>query len=412
MRRILLIFKNDMKRRLKSPTAVLVLLAIPMIMTGIMGAVFAPSGGEAGLPAIKVLLVDHDKNVASRILLGAFDADQMKDMFQVSLVEEEEGKKLMGKGKASAMVIIPEKFTEDIVDGKVTRFIVEKNPSEQFLPDIVEEFMNTAAILLSGVTQVFGEEIKMVKQLIDLPLENVTTTDMLPYLDMAKDKILLLKEYLSPLLLSLKEEVTGKKEKQPKINIFSYVLPGISIMFLLFIIEIFIRDILTDRETGMLRRMMFAPLKSMEYIVARITSGWIMGIMATFVIVAMGKLVFNIAWGNYLHLFLFTAVTCLWIAAFFSLLNSFFKNRNQAGALTAPIILAFSAFGGSMVQVSQMPKAFGTVAQFTLNHWFITGVNNIRTGIFPLVPMLVLLVSGVILFILAAIFLRKRLTTH
>lgn len=412
MRRILLIFKNDVKRRVKSPYAVLVLLLIPVVMTGIIGAIFAPSGGENKLPKIKVLVVDKDKNIGSKVLLGAFDSPRLKEMFQVTIVDETEGKKLISKGKASALIVIPEKFSDRLIKMEKSEFPVIKNPSEQFLPNVVEEFMVTSSVIISGVVQVFETEIKAIDALTDIPTEQISIAAMTPFLEQGKEKIVTLEKFLSPLLIQLKEETTGKEEKEkgPALNIFSFILPGMSIMFLLFIIEIFIRDILTEREDGKFQRMMFSPVRSMEYIFARIISGWVMGIAVCLVIVLVGILLFNIDWGNYLYLFIFVTVTNFWIASFFALLNSFFKNRRQSGAFTAPIILVFSVFGGSVIPADQLPAAFRMVSYITPNRWFIKGVEHINSGTFPTLHFAVLLLTGIILFLLAAVFLKRRIT--
>ncbi len=397
-----------MKRRIKSPYTILVMLLIPIFMTGIMGAIFSPS--EDQLPKIKVLVVDKDKNIASKFLLGVFDSKDLKEMFQVTVVDETEGKKLISKGRASALIIIPEKFTDRLIKAEKSEFLVIKNPSEQFLPNVVEEFMATFSVIISGFVQVFEPELKTINALLDVPLEQVSIAAMIPFMEQSKTKIITLKNYLSPLLIQLKEEVTRKKKKEPGLNIFSLVLPGMSIMFLLFIIEIFLRDILTEREDGKFQRMMFSPMRTMEFVFARITSGWVMGIFVYLVTVLLGILLFNIAWGNYLYLFIFTTVTCFWIAAFFALLDSFFKNRNQAGAFAAPIIMVFSVFGGSILPVNQMPEAVRWISGITLNHWFIKGAEQIRSGSFPFIPFDILLLSGLILFLLASQFLKKRIT--
>ncbi|MCP4216741.1 MAG: ABC transporter permease [bacterium] len=410
MRRIALILKTDIKRRLKTPYSVLVLLLIPFVMTAIMGAVFAPSDSGSQIPKIKVLLVDNDKSAASKLLVSAFDSKEMTEMFQVTVVDEEKGRQQIAKGKASALLIIPDGFTAKLTSAEKTVLTVIKNPSEQFLPQVVEEFINTFGIIISGVVQVFEEEIKIVKSALEMKTRDIDMITMLPILEKGKQKIVSLEKYLDPLVLELKKEVTGKKKKKNTFNIFSAVLPGISIMFMMFIIEIFLREILTDREDGKLQRMMFAPLPSSQYVLARIISGWVMGILVFFIVGVFGSIFFSISWGNYLVLFVFIALTSLWIASFFALLNSLFKNKNQAGAITSPVILAFAAFGGSMIPVNQLPDAFRSISQFTLNHWFIEGVRQITSGKLPVQPFLVLAVTCVLLLSAAIVFLKKRIT--
>jgi ABC-type multidrug transport system permease subunit len=393
---------------MKAPYTIIVMLMIPIMMTGILGAIFSPS--ENTLPKIKVLMVDKDKNIASKLLLGSFDTPELKEMFQVTVVDETEGKKLISKGKASALIVIPEKFSDRLIKAEKSEILVVKNPSEQFLPNVVEEFMATFSVIISGLVQVFEPELKAIDTLLEVPVEQVSIAAMVPFMEKSKTKIITLKDYLSPLLIKLKEEVTKKKEKKTRINIFGAVLPGMSIMFLLFIIELFLRDILSEREDGKLQRIMFAPTRSMEFISARIFSGWVMGILVYLVTIIAGILLFRIDWGNYLYLFIYVTVTCFWIASFFALLNAFFKNRNQAGAFVAPIIMVFSIFGGSMLPVSQLPAGLRSVSSFTLNHWFIQGVEQIRTGTFPTIPFAILLFTGILLFLLASQFLKKRIT--
>ena len=155
MRRLLLILRNDVRRHLKAPLPVIIFILIPLMMTGLIGTIFAPRADESRLPPIQVLLVDHDQGLVSRLLAGAFDNEEMRKTLQVTVTDEAEGRERMHRGRASAMVIIPEQFTVDLLDAKPVTLEIIKNPAEQFLPDIVEEFVNTLAVVLSGAVQAF-----------------------------------------------------------------------------------------------------------------------------------------------------------------------------------------------------------------------------------------------------------------
>ena len=435
MSRTTLIIKNDIKRRLRAPLATVLFLVIPFAMTALIGMIFDPgAGGETKLPPIKVLLVDKDKNLASKFFIGAFDQPQMKDMFQATTVSEAEGEKLMKKGKASAMLIIPENFSLDLADQKPSRLVVVRNPAEEFLPTIVEEFANTMAIGFSGLAQVFADELKIVKMFGNSSLEKISIAELTPFLEMSRIKFMAIKKYLSPLLIGLKTSTItkpGQAAKSPKetvataqspkgtdvtvqpkgFNIFAFILPGMLIMFLLFIIEAFMREIQNERADGKIRRMMFSPLTTRELILARIFSGWLLGVLICSLAMAMGALIFRIDWGNYFWLFLLVAVACFWCAAFFGMLNAFFKNKNQAGAFASPIILVSAAFGGSMLPLEQIPQGMRWLAKFTVNNWFITGCRQIVAGDIPLASLLVLLISGLLFGTVAMVALQRRLTT-
>ena len=413
MRRLFLILKNDVRRHLKAPLAIVIYIIIPIAMTGLIGVIFAPRAEENQLPPIQVVLVDKDKNLASRLFMGAFDADQMKKMFQVTVADEAEGRKRMEKGKASAMVVIPERFTLDLLDIKPVTLEVVKNPAEQFLPDVVEEFMNTMAVMLSGAVQAFEPEARGIRAMLDGPVDAFPWETLGPEFGKAQKKVVAAEKYLNPLLLRIREEKTkapGAKQSLSMTDIFSIILPGLAIMFLLFIVQTIMRDMISEREDGKLRRMLTSPLRSGELIGARILGGWLMGFIILLVMVAFGTLVFRVYWGPFGNFLLLGAAAAFWTACFFALMNALVRNRNQAGALSAPIILAFSIFGGSMMNPEAMPKAFRVVGIVTPNRWFIDGATLVREGRFPTLSILILTISGLILLALAVPALRRRAT--
>ncbi len=372
---------------------------------------FTPISKNGDLPPIPVVLVDKDKGLASRLLLGAFDSGEVKSMFQATVADEAEGRARMVKGKASAMVVIPERFTLDLLELKPVVLDVLKNPAEQFLPDVVEEFMNTAAVMLSGAVQAFEPEVRGVRAMLDGPVDSFPWETLGPELGQAQKKITAASKYLDPLLLRLKTEkvqVPGAKANVTRADVFSVILPGLAVMFLLFIVQTVMRDMISEREDGKLRRMLTTPLRSGELIGARILGGWAMGLVILLVMTAFGTLVYKTYGGPFGFYVVLGAVAAFWTAAFFALMNALVKNRNQANALSAPIILAFSIFGGSMMNPEAMPKAFRTVGVLTPNRWFVDGAKLVREGQFPAVPLLVLAASGLVLLLLAIPALRRR----
>lgn len=412
MRRLFLVLGNDVRRHLKSPFAILIYIAIPMVMTALIGVIFAPRAEGPELPPIPLVLVDNDKALASKLLLGSFDVDQLKKMFQVTVADEAEGRRRMEKGKASAMIIVPEGFTLDLLEAETTTLTVVKNPAEQFLPDIVEEFVNTLAVMLSGAVQAFEEEARGIRALLDQPIESFPWDRLGPELGRAQKKIAAAGKVLDPLLIGLKEEegteAAGPRTSFTQTDLFSMILPGMAVMFLLFIVQTLMRDIISEREDGKLRRMMTTPLRPMELVGARLVGGWVMGIAVLLVMVAVGTLLFRVRWGTFGYFLVLGAAASFWTAAFFGLFHALVRNRNQAGAFAAPVILAFSLFGGSMMNPEAMPKAFLAVGIATPNRWFIDGAALVRDGKFPALSFLVLVGSGLVLAALAVPALRRR----
>ena len=106
---------------------------------------------------------------------------------------------------------------------------------------------------------------------------------------------------------------------------------------------------------------------------------------------------FAIRWGNFFYLLLLGGAALAALCGLFALFNAFFRNRNQAGSVTAPVILVFAALGGSMIPVNQLPRGIQAISRFTPNYWFIQGTALIREGEFPLSGFLVMLAAGLVL---------------
>jgi ABC-type multidrug transport system permease subunit len=156
--------------------------------------------------------------------------------------------------------------------------------------------------------------------------------------------------------------------------------------------------------------MMFSPLTGRELVTARIFGAWLLGAAVCLLAMGAGTLLFAIDWGNLALQLLLVAVTCLCCAALFAMLNAFFKNKNQAGAFASPIILVFSAFGGSMLPLEQLPAGMRWIGRFTINHWFITGCREVMDGRLPLVPLTVLATAGLFFAAIAMVALPRRLS--
>ena len=126
-------------------------------------------------------------------------------MLQVTVTDEGEGRRRMAAGQASAMVVIPKGFALDLLENKPVTLEVVKNPSEQFLPDVVEELMNTMAVMLSGAVQAFADEARGIRSMLDTPLEGLLGGAGAGARQ-GPEKVIAAEKYLNPLIVRLKEE--------------------------------------------------------------------------------------------------------------------------------------------------------------------------------------------------------------
>lgn len=409
MKNILLLARKDFIRKWKNPVVLIGFTLIPVIFTFIFGMIFGPSEEDI-LPRAAVLAVDKDQSFFSEFFLTSLKQGELNKLLELKPVAEDEGRRLMEKGKASALLIIPEKFGESIWEGKPAEIHLLKNPSEQFLPQIVEEVCDISSLLFSSLISLFSDELVLIKGFIEkgeVPDREISFLTV-----QIKNRIKNVSKYVFPPVISLKQETIRKKEEGPSLSVQSYILPAIAVMFLFFICNIVFEDILREKETGTLLRMTVSPLKISEYIWSKILISAMIGVFCTLILIAFGRILFSIRWGHPFSVFLIVISINIMIAGFISFIYSFIRTERQAGAVLSSIIMVMSLLGGSMMPIHMFPPFILHFSKLTLNYWGIQAFHKAIMGVAlpQIAPLLIGMVSAGFFFsFLGSYFLNKIL---
>jgi ABC-2 type transport system permease protein len=411
MKNILHLIQKDFKRKWKNPVVILGFLLIPVIFTIIFGIVFG-SSDEQTLPQVPILAVDKDKSFLSQFFITAMNQGELEKLISLRVVEEEEGRRLLDKGKASALMVIPENFTDDVWNNRSAEILLLKNPAEQFLPQIAEEIVDTASLLFSTLFSVFSDEVSLIRDAIKK--ETFTDGDISSLSIQIKNRLEGVARFVFPPVISLKQETISEKEERtgPSLSVQGYILPAMAVMFLLFICNVVFEDILREKETGTLRRMSASPLKLSEFIWSKTITSALIGMICTSVLVVLGIVLFSIQWGNLFTIFLIILCLNIMLAGFISLLYSFIHTERQAGAVLSSVIIVMSMLGGSMMPVENFPPLVQKISQLTLNYWGLKAFHKaIQHAPFQeMVPLLVgMLSAGIVFSVVGSFFLKRNL---
>ena len=236
MKKILEIFKNDVKKILKSPMAIIIILGI-MIIPGIyawlnIDSNWGPYDNTGNLP---IAVVNKDKgtnllgeniNVGNEIENSLKNNDGMKWIF----TDENEAKTKVEEGKYYGCIIIPEGFSENITtildNGNIQKpqfdFYLndKKNP---IAPIIVNKAIGTVQ---TSVNQAFVNKVifKVVDKAENINIADTTdikTNEIIEKLNNAKIKVKELRTIVQTTTLasdSLKNSLSAVKELLPKIT--------------------------------------------------------------------------------------------------------------------------------------------------------------------------------------------------
>lgn len=163
MRAIWIVTRNDILRRLRSPLASIVYLLFPFLFSGLMALAFGGAAGGGGMPRFRVALVNEDGVMASRLLAGAFNQEQVSQYFDAVEASAEEAERLIRKDEVGAALVIPDDFTGDLLDGRPTTLRVVKNPAASIAPMAAEQMARTMAELLDGAVRVLDRPLDLLR---------------------------------------------------------------------------------------------------------------------------------------------------------------------------------------------------------------------------------------------------------
>lgn len=407
---VLDIVRRDLTRFVRNPVTTALMFAIPLTMTGIFALVFGGSGGDDAV-TLRVLVYDEDNSLLSRWLqAGASDAtwDERLELVPVGA----EGYGMMEEGEANAMLHIPEGFTESFLAGSPVTLEVIKNPAQRFLPQLVEEGVGVGAAVLSQVSAVFGPELATIHGL--MIGDEFPTDPQIGSLSVEINRKLRgLDRYLFPPVITL-EAVTLGAEGQDEggFNIMAYFLPGMSIFGILFLAQAGSRDILLERENGLLRQLLTAPVSVGQYLAGKCLSVVAVTWMGFLILVVIG-MALGVSWGPPPAVVLLMTATSLAAAGTMVLIMSLVGSQRQGDALTTILIIVWSLLGGSFISLEGIPSFLLPLSRSTLTYWAVDGFTGlIQHGeqLIDIVPnVVVLATAGGILLALGALTLRRKI---
>src|SRR5687767_6470546 len=105
MRFVLVAAAKDIRRRIADPAALAIWIGIPLVLAGMLSFIGSTAGSS---PRARVLLVDQDNSFLSRLLPSA--ASPERTPIDIETVTLDEGRRRIGDGEGTALLIIPDGF--------------------------------------------------------------------------------------------------------------------------------------------------------------------------------------------------------------------------------------------------------------------------------------------------------------
>jgi ABC-2 type transport system permease protein len=371
------LIRKDLLRRWHAPIATLAMLIFPLFMSVTIGSIMGSGSSNREFPVMHVLVENRDTDGAlSGFVMGALGQEQAKKYIDATPVDVGTGEAMMEKGKASALLIFPENFTEDVFNRRATSLTIVRNPSEGIMPEIAAEGAGVLATYLDNGARLLGDELSELQTIFDQD-RFPDATQVGAIAAGITERIGGVKRYLLPPVVAV-ESTKGKSENAPSYSIFGYVLVMTTVMAVLFVAVRSIGDLFEETKSGMLRRQLSTPLPLAKIVAAKLFFGVVLGVVVTAILAVAALLMRWIdtpvdLWASILLTIVFSAAACGILALIFALT----RNEKQSGILSWLVIMGMSAVGGSLIPVEAMPAAMRSASRFTVNYWVIDGYKAI-----------------------------------
>jgi ABC-type multidrug transport system permease subunit len=395
--------RKDLHRRLQDPLALVLWLGIPLAIGGLIG--LASSGG-GGKPTAHVLFVDQDDTFLSNLVSGARGQGELSERLQIEDVGLEEGMERIEAGDATALVVLPEGFTEALLEDEPATITLVKNPALTIMPAIVEEALEMLVEAAFYLQRVMGEPLR---ELADGPpdgAEFFADEVIASFSGEINRRMRKLEDLLFPVVLKLEDE--AQEEGDPDgFNFGTVFVPGVLFMALLFIAQGMIEDLWTEKEQGTLRRIVSTPQSLLAFLGGKLAAGAVLMAAATLIGLAVDVLVYDVALGAVPFALVWCTFAGTALLALFLLIQFLASSRRAASILTSSVLFPLMMIGGSFFPFEAMPDWMVAVGRWTPNGMGVIVLKDVLRQELELSSLLVPVVALGGLTVLA-LFLSER----
>lgn len=418
MRPALTIAAHHLRRLVRNPGLVLVMLAIPLTLAVIEYAAFGRTVAAGKLPPTTVLFLDEDDTLLSGAVPQVFSGGPAKDFFELAQVAgKEEAVRRFKRGQASALIVVPKGFQDALLAGRRAEIVFYPNPIQTIGPEIARSLLDMTIVIGNGLYAQALAPIAQVRAIMDEDRE--PTSDEVAAISRgffeAGQRLAGL-QGLADLTVGVKrpgEQIARTGFGTDPSQFFAYVFPGLAVFGLLFIAQSLAIRLMRDRLRGLQRRLVVTPAGPAQVVLG----GVIFLVTALAILLAflalVGAAVFGIRLRDPLALSALGAGFALFAAGLHLLSTSLARSDRSAGFVGSVVVLVLSLVGGTFLPSEQYPPLLRSLATMVPNGAAQQGFIDVLVHKIPLAGLgsrlAVTWAWGLAALGLAVVFERRRL---
>ena len=199
------------------------------------------------------------------------------------------------------------------------------------------------------------------------------------------------------------------KEELPQDNrMYDELVPGWTVMFVFFLVNIMARSFIHERDLGTLRRLRIAPVPPTGVILGKTVPFFIISIVQTVLLFLTGKLLFGMSWGVEPWLLIPIIVSTSMAATTLGLMvATMVKTDAQVSAYANFVVIVMAGISGCFLPRDWLPDLMKTISLGTPHAWALMGYREVLTTASPVYSQVfqccgIMIAFSVIYFIIGA----------
>ena len=359
---------KDLRRQFRSGLLLLLMIGVPLLLTGLLYFAFGSTGSGPSLAPMSVAVIDLDTPPPlAPVAVGAIVAQALGSPELATLLapatapDVATARRRVLAGDLGAAVIVPAHATATLLSGGGALTLeVVTDPGRPLAAGVLSDILQSVADGLSagGVAARVTAELagaQGVPGAALLAARAASTAGLRAGVDRP-----------ASLAVTPPREGTSSFVKR----MVAEVMAAMMIFFVFFSGAYGASAVLREQEEGTLRRLATTPTSTATQL-----GGRFLGIAAILLVqiaslLALSALVFGIGWGHPLPVALASAALAVDAAGFGVVLLAFVRTSRQSGPIFGVVLTVTGMVGGLMTAtMPSLPAAFHTVALFTPQGW-------------------------------------------
>jgi ABC-2 type transport system permease protein len=347
-----------------------ILFLLPLILGSLIGGANLAAGKSQteAIISLKVGLVNQDEGALGQEVAKALQAINILKV--TSYDTQAEAENLVARGKLAAMVLVPPDFSQLLDAHTPTKVEVVVDPAQPEMTSIVTGIMNQVAgeLIIWGEVQYGVREVLKASGLLDAATAGERRAIEAQSLGAIMTRLNEMRE--NPIVSVVSEDLQkAKVEGNWAILFLANLIPGITGLFVFFIVGTTSASLLGERESGTLRRVLASPVPRGAMIGGKMLAYMLVACIQVVVLFSVAHLGFRMPLGNSpLGLILITVAVAFTATALGMLVATLAKSADQAGTIGSVVALVMGGVGGSMPMGSAYPVFRAAGLQGTLAH--------------------------------------------